>query len=111
MRSKHLLRAAAAGALVTAIATLWPDGGRAALPPQYTRWQDFGAVTAQSSIPTILGTVDRIEWAAGKYVVRSGRCAVEVSIKREIGRGRDGAPIVGPSVITGVTVGEKRCDP
>jgi hypothetical protein len=101
--------AAAAAAATAAMAVLWSAGGHSALPPQYTRWQDFGAIAAQSSIPAILGVVDRIEWAAGKYVVRAGPCAVDVSVLREIGRGPDGTPIVGPSVIKGVAVGEKRC--
>ena len=37
----------------------------AELPPQYTTWQDFAAVTSQSAIPGQLGVVDRIERTGG----------------------------------------------
>jgi hypothetical protein len=88
---------------------IWP--ARAELPPQYTIWQDFAAVTAQAAIPTTLGVVDRIERTPnGKYQVRAGNCFVEVSITREPATGADGRPMPGPSHIVKVDVSDKRCD-
>ena len=83
----------------------------AALPPQYTVWQDFATVINQDSIPRTLGTVDRVERTPdGKYIARVGACFVEITVHRESGKGPDGKIIVGPSIITGVDVGEKHCD-
>jgi hypothetical protein len=89
----------------------WAIPGRAELPPQYTTWEDFGAVAREASIPGLLGVVDRIECTdAGRYIVRAGACRVEVSITRESARGPDGQAVAGPSHITGVKVGERRCN-
>jgi hypothetical protein len=81
------------------------------LPPQYTVWAEFGAVVAQSSLPQLLGVVDRVERVgAGRYVVRGGSCYVEISITRAAARGPAGQPVAGPSTISEVKVGEKRCE-
>jgi hypothetical protein len=83
---------------------------RAELPPQYTIWQDFAAVTAQASIPVTLGLVERIERLPdGRYQARSGACFVEISITREPAKGKDGRPMPGPSRISKVDVSDKRC--
>jgi hypothetical protein len=83
---------------------------RAELPPQYTIWQDFAAVTAQEAIPTTLGLVERIERIDAGYRVRGGGgCYVDVSIKREPAMGKDGRPMPGPSRISKVDVSDKRC--
>ena len=82
----------------------------AELPPQFTVWADFGAITAEKSIPHVLGTVDAIERApGGKYIARAGNCFVEITIVRESPAKRNGQIVVGPSRIARVIVGEKRC--
>ena len=84
--------ACALAALLTICASSIP--GRAELPPQYTTWEDFGAVTRQASVPGVLGVVDRIERAAnGAYVVRSGSCFMEATVRREPTRGPNGEPM------------------
>jgi hypothetical protein len=84
----------------------------AELPPQFTTWSDFAAVVAQSAIPNTLGVVDRIErTASGTFVVHAGACHVDVTVYRESAKDADGRPLVGPSHITKVVVGEKRCTP
>jgi hypothetical protein len=100
-----------AAALVGSIALLVPLTGHAELAPQYTSWQDFAAVAGLKQIPELIGVVDRIERVEfGRYVVRGGRCQVEVTIRREPAHGRDGQPMPGPSHVSAVNVGEKRCD-
>jgi hypothetical protein len=85
--------------------------GRAELAPKYTAWQDFAAVAGLKQIPELIGFVDRIERVEfGRFLVRAGRCAVEVRVTREGAKSRDGHPIPGPSRVSGVTVGDKRCD-
>jgi len=77
----------------------------AEIAPLYRTWQDFGAVVSQSTIPGILGDVDRIERTPqGKYIVRAGACFVEVTVNRESSI----AP--GASRIGQVDVGAKRCN-
>ena len=77
----------------------------AEIAPQYRTWQDFGAVVSQSTIPGILGDVDRIERTPqGKYIVRAGACYVEITVNRE----SSGAP--GGAYIGQVEVGAKRCN-
>jgi hypothetical protein len=62
-------------------------------------------------IPDLIGVVDRIERVEfGRYLVRGGRCLVEVTIVREGAKGRDGQPMPGPSHVASVSVGDKRCD-
>jgi hypothetical protein len=88
----------------------YSTAARAELPPQYTVWADFAAVTAQASIPQKLGVVDRIErTGAGRYVVHSGKCFMEVVVTRAAARGPGGTPVAGPSHISGVKVGERQC--
>jgi hypothetical protein len=92
-------------------ASLAPQSGRAELAPQYTSWQDFAAVAGLKQIPELIGVVDRIERIAfGRFMVRGGRCQVEVTVVREGAKGRDGQPMPGPSRIASVSVGDKRCD-
>jgi hypothetical protein len=82
----------------------------AELPPQYTTWADFAAVTAQDSIPQVLGVVDSIERTPeGKFIARGGDCLVEVTVVRKPAVGPNGKVIVGPSLIDRVDVGKKRC--
>ena len=101
------IRWAVIGSLATAAIP-----ARAELPPQFTTWADFAAVTAQSSIPYTLGIVERIErTAAGTFIVRGGGCYVEVTVIRESAKGPNGEPLVGGSHIAKVEVGEKRCGP
>ena len=97
-------------AFLASLSILFAAPAFAELPPQYTVWADFGAITAEKSIPHVLGTVDAIERTpGGKYVARAGNCFVEITVVRESPVGRDGRVIVGPSRIAGVVVGEKRC--
>jgi len=82
----------------------------AELPPQFTVWADFGAITAEKSIPHVLGTVDAIERTpGGKYIARAGNCFVEITVVRVSPAKRNGQIIVGPSRIARVIVGEKHC--
>lgn len=81
----------------------------AELPPQYTVWQDFAAITAKSEIPAKLGVVDRIERTNPGYRVFGGNCWIDVAISRKGPSGPDGRPMVGPSRIVAVTLGEKTC--
>ena len=86
-------------------------GAHAELPPQYTVWRDFSAITAKSDIPEKLGIVDRIErTASGSYLVHGGKCTIEATIVRESARSPDGRPMVGPSRVVRVDLGEKRCN-
>ena len=83
----------------------------AELAPQYTTWQDFAAVVGESSIPYVLGTVDRIERTQdGKFIARAGACFVEITVNRESSSGPDGKIVVGPTHVSKVSVGEKRCN-
>ena len=83
----------------------------AELPPQYTTWQDFAAVVGESSIPYVLGTVDRIERTQdGKFIARAGAFFVEITVNRESSSGPDGKIVVGPTHVSKVSVGEKRCN-
>jgi hypothetical protein len=92
-------------------ASLVVTPGRSELAPQYTTWQDFAAVAGLQQIPELIGVVERIERIEfGRYLVQGGRCRVEVMIRREGARGRDGQPMPGPSHVAAVTVGDKRCD-
>ena len=73
--------------LICAFALTLAAGGslpaRAELPPQFTTWADFAAVTSDTSIPHLLGVVDRIErLEKGKFIVRGGACSVEVNVIR-----------------------------
>jgi hypothetical protein len=105
-----LVRRAGVGLATLVALLIGSSSGLAELPPNYTRWQEFAAIAAQSSIPQILGVVERIEFVEeGKYVVRAGACHVDVSISRETARGPEGQVIVGPSRIASVWVSEKRC--
>jgi hypothetical protein len=84
---------------------------RAELPPQFTSWADFAAVTSDTSIPHLLGVVDRIDRVqSGKFIVRSGACSVEVNVIRAAATSPDGKPIAGPSRITRVEISGKRCN-
>lgn len=80
----------------------------AELPPQYTVWHDFAAITAKSEIPAQLGVVDRIERTDEGYRVSGGNCSINVTIVRKGPVGPHG-PMVGPSKITAVNLGEKTC--
>lgn len=82
----------------------------AELPPQYTRWNDFGAITSQAEIAHRLGRpVDRIEALEdGTFRVQAGSCSLLVRISRR-GQTRNGEPVAGPSVIDGLEIGEPRC--
>ena len=83
----------------------------AAMAPQYTNWQDFAAVAVESSIPRVLGDVDRIERRQdGTFVVRVGACFVDVTVTRESFTDPDGRPYVGATQVTKVDVGEKHCN-
>ena len=100
VRSKSVLIFTAVGfaGLLIALAA-------AEIAPQYRTWQDLGAVVGQSTIPGILGDVDRIERTPqGKYIVRAGACYVEVIVHRE----SDIAP--GGSRVGQVEIGAKRCN-
>ena len=84
---------------------------RAELPPQFTSWADFAAVTSDTSILHLLGVVDRIERLEnGKFIVRGGACSVEVNVIRASATSPDGKPIAGPSRITRVEISGKRCN-
>jgi hypothetical protein len=103
------IRSLSAVLVATSIFLLAPPA-LAELPPQFTTWADFAAVTAQRSIPYVLGTVDAIERTPdGKYIVRAGSCFVEATVVRESGVAPDGKIVVGPTRIVRVSVGEKRC--
>ncbi len=100
VRSMSVLMLTALGIVGLLIAS-----AAAEIAPQYRTWQDFGAVVSQSSIPGMLGDVDRIERTPqGKYIVRAGACFVEITVHRESSM----AP--GGSYIGRVEVGEKRCN-
>ena len=106
---RKLRSACGLSALALSIAGTIP--GRAELPPPYTVWEDFGAIARQAAIPDVLGVVDRIERGdGGKYIVRAGPCFVEAAVKREGAQNPDGRPLVGPSHVAEVTVGERRCN-
>jgi hypothetical protein len=108
MSVRPLLIAVVLAALGVCIAQ--PPAG-AVLAPQYTAWEDFSAVTALKQIPELIGVVNRIERIEfGRYLVRGGLCQVEVTIRREGAKGRDGTPMPGPSHVAEVHVGDKRCD-
>jgi len=83
----------------------------AEIAPLFRTWQDFGAVVGQSTIPGLLGDVDRIERTPqGKYIVRAGACFVEVTVHRESHTGPGGSVAPGGSYIGQVEVGAKRCN-
>jgi hypothetical protein len=99
------------GLVAITLIVFWAVHGRAELPPQYSTWEDFGAVIRQSSIPGTLGVVDRIERAdRGRYIVRAGACLVEVVVRREGSKGPDGTPRLGGSRVADVEFGERRCN-
>jgi hypothetical protein len=101
---------AARASLALAILVLGTYPVAAELPPRYTVWADFAAVTSQPTIAELLGVVDRIERADnGSYIVRAGKCSVVVTVFRAGSRGAGGVPIPGPSHIARVEVGAKRC--
>jgi len=104
-------RSFAVAALAGFCASLFAMPGRAELAPQYTTWQEFAAIAALQEIPQLIGVVDRIERIEfGRYLVRGGRCRVEISIRREAAKSPDGQPMVGPSHVAGVKIGDMRCD-
>lgn len=77
----------------------------AEIAPLYRTWQDFGAVVSQSSIPGLLGDVDRIERTPkGTYIVRAGACSVEITVNRESS--------IAPSAsrVGRVDIGAKHCN-
>jgi hypothetical protein len=97
-------------ALLATFGILLAQPAFAELPPQFTTWADFAAITAQDSIPHVLGVVDSIERTEeGKYVVHAGDCFVEVNVERAPAVGPDGHVLIGPSRIARVDVGKKRC--
>jgi hypothetical protein len=97
-------------ALLATFGILLAQPAFAELPPQFTTWADFAAITAQDSIPHVLGVVDSIErMPDGKYIARAGACFVEVTVVRKPAVGPDGQVIIGPSRIARVDVGKKRC--
>jgi len=97
--------------LTGVVGVLLVSSARAELPPQYTTWQDFAAVVAQDSIPREIGVVEAIERTqAGKFIVRSKSCYVEVTVFRESAKDPQGRIIVGPSHVARVEVGTKRCE-
>ncbi len=84
----------------------------AELAPSYTTWADYAAVINQSTIPQLLGVVDRIERIGyGKFLVSGGKCSVEIKIARESAKGPGGQPLPGGSSVARVDVGPKRCKP
>jgi hypothetical protein len=100
-----------AAVLVGSVACLVSQPSHAVLAPQYTTWEDFAAIAGLKQIPDLIGVVDRIERLEfGSYLVRGARCRVEVTIRREGAKGRDGQPMPGPSHIVEVRLGDKRCD-
>lgn len=96
-------------ALALGIAALLTTPAAAELPPQYTVWQGFSAITSQGEIPEKLGVVDRIERTSEGFRVHGGTCWIDAHVVREAPAGRDGRPMVGPSRIVGVKLGEKTC--
>ena len=103
--------AAAIAMFGTCVTGLLVAPAAAAMAPQYTNWQDFAAVAGESSIPRVLGDVDRIERRQdGTFVVHASACFVEVTVTRESFTGPDGRPYVGGTQVTKVDVGEKRCN-
>lgn len=86
------------------------QSARAELPPQYTIWNDFAAITAQSSIPEKVGIVERIvRNDDGTYTVFSPKCSLLIRVVREAPKQAGGVPIVGPSRVARVDVGEANC--
>jgi hypothetical protein len=103
--------AAAVAMFGTGVTGLLVAPAAAELPPQFTTWQNYAAVVGESSIPYVLGTVDRIERTqVGKIIVRAGACFVEITVNRESSQDPDGKIVVGPTRINKVSVGEKRCN-
>ena len=99
------------GAAAFALIVLWAIRGVAEQQPQYSVWEDFEAIARQSSIPDLLGAVDRIERAdQGRYIVRAGTCFVEIVVRREASRDSEGRPIPGPSRVADVKIGARRCN-
>lgn len=102
----------AAGFLVVSVTAMMASPAWAVLPPQYSIWQDFGAITSRTEIPEALGVVDRIERKpGGGYIVYGSKCRLEVNVLRKAASGPDGKPMPGPSKIVRVDLGAKRCDP
>jgi hypothetical protein len=102
----------AARTLLALVLLLGASPAVAVLAPQYTTWQDFAAITSQSAIPRQLGVVDRIErTGGGAYIVRAGKCSIEVKVLREGTSGPGGQAIAGPSHVARVEIGDKRCAP
>ena len=96
-------------ALVLSATLVFMRAAMAELPPQYTVWQNFAAITAQTSIPEQLGVVDRIERTQQGYRIFGSNCWIDAVISRESPKGPNGQPMVGPSRVSAVTLGEKKC--
>lgn len=91
------------------IAALMAPPAIAEIPPQYTTWQNFAAITAQRDIPEKLGIVDRIERTADGFRIYGGNCWIDATVVRKAPASPDGKPMVGPSRVSGVNLGEKTC--
>lgn len=86
------------------------QSARAELPPQYTVWSDFAAITSQASIPEKIGIVERIQRNKdGTYTASGRKCKLNIRILREGPRSSAGVAMVGPSRIARVDVGEPDC--
>lgn len=97
------------GALAFGIVTALAMPAAAELPPQYTVWRDFAAIAAQKVVPERLGVVDRIERTEEGYRIFGGNCWIDATVQRAAPTDPQGRPIVGPSRISGVKLGEKTC--
>lgn len=109
MLDTQVKRGALTLALVLSVALVLMQPAAAELPPQYTVWQNFAAITAQGSIPEKLGVVDRIERTNEGYRIFGGDCWIDAVVSRKPARGPNGQPMVGPSHVSAVTLGEKKC--
>jgi hypothetical protein len=97
-------------ALASAAVAFWAVSVRAALPPQYDRWNEFAAIVGVSAIPQKLGLVDRIERAGDlTYRVYGGKCVLTVMLIRRAAADAKGQALIGPSVVSIRDVGEPRC--
>lgn len=102
-----------AGALGLAAAAIWAAQTHAALLPQYDRWNEFGAILGDSSIPHKLGMnlVERIERVGpGRYRVSGGKCHVPVTLRRDSPTSPQGLPMVGGSTVSISEVGNVQCE-
>jgi hypothetical protein len=109
VRIRHIAAVAGPLGLVAVLAV----SVHAALPPQYDRWTEFTALTAQKSIPEKLGArnpAERIERAAdGTYRVYGGTCVVTVRLARKPPTGPQGQPMPGPTAVSVAEVSEPTC--